>query len=305
MLKSAHTPANQGGGTLQQRQKIGGGLFIAHQQLAEAVEPRVGAFDHPAAGALALPTGARLLPALPHMRRVSSRLHGLRGRTPCIALVRTQVLSPPAAGFGSHHHNAVQSDRQQFDIMPVGPADDKGQRDASTVHQQAALAAFFSPDPWGCCPPLPAPVGAGSGGQQPHRIGGKKKAASAACWWTVLASRCPLSSAGPTGMMSNCWRSLWTALWWCDPKPAAGGDKTCVRTRAMQGVLPRKPCKREDTRRMCGSAGRRRAPVGRANAPAAGWSNAPTRGSTASASCWCAMKRPPPIFWRCCNVPPP
>ncbi len=158
MLKSAHTPANQGGGTLQQRQKIGGGLFIAHQQLAEAVEPRVGAFDHPAAGALALPTGARLLPALPHMRRVSSRLHGLRGRTPCIALVRTQVLSPPAAGFGSHHHNAVQSDRQQFDIMPVGPADDKGQRDASTVHQQAALAAFFSPDPWGCCPPLPAPV---------------------------------------------------------------------------------------------------------------------------------------------------
>ena len=50
MLKSAHTPANQGGGTLQQRQKIGGGLFIAHQQLAEAVEPRVGAFDHPAFG---------------------------------------------------------------------------------------------------------------------------------------------------------------------------------------------------------------------------------------------------------------
>ena len=26
------------------------------------------------------------------------------------------------------------------------------------VHQQAALAAFFSPDRWGCCPPLPAPV---------------------------------------------------------------------------------------------------------------------------------------------------
>src|SRR5450759_4395148 len=74
MLKSAHPPANQGGGALQQRQKIGGGLLIAHQQLAEAVEPRVGALHHPAAGALALPTGARLLPALPHMRRITSRL---------------------------------------------------------------------------------------------------------------------------------------------------------------------------------------------------------------------------------------
>jgi len=67
---------------------------------------------------------------------------------------------------------------------------------------------------------------------------GEKKAASAACWWTVLASRCPLSSAGPTGMMSNCWRSLWTALWSYVPKPAAVGGKTCVRTRAMRGVPP-------------------------------------------------------------------
>src|SRR5271169_3719807 len=158
MLKLAHTPANEGCGTLQQREEIGGGLFITHQQLAEAVEPRVGAFDHPAASALALPTGARFLPALPHLRCVAACLHGLRGWTPSIALVRTQVLVSPPAGFGAHDHNAIQSDRQQFDIMSVGPADDKGQRDASTVHQQAALAAFFSPDPWGYCPRLPAPA---------------------------------------------------------------------------------------------------------------------------------------------------
>jgi len=158
MIKLAHTPANKGSGTLQQREEIGGGLFITHQQLAEAVKPRVGAFDHPAASALALPTGAHFLPALPHMWCVAACLHGLRGWTPSIALVRTQVLVPPPTGFGAHDHNAIQSDRQQFDIMPVGPADDKGQRDASTVHQQAALAAFFFPDPWGSCPPLPAPV---------------------------------------------------------------------------------------------------------------------------------------------------
>ena len=158
MLKSAHTPADQGCRALQQCQEVGGGLFIAHQQLAEAIEPRVGAFNHPAAGAMALPTGTSFFPALPHVRRITSGLHGFRGRTPRITFVRTQVLSPAAADFWAHDHNAVQSDRQQFDIMPVGPADDKGQRDASPVHQQAALAAFFSPDPWGCCPPPPVPA---------------------------------------------------------------------------------------------------------------------------------------------------
>src|ERR1035437_9700472 len=157
MLKSAHTPTNQGRRTLQQGQEVGCGLFIADQQLAEAVEPRVRAFDYPAAGALPLPAGAGFFAALAHMRRVTALLHGLRGGTPRIALVRTQVLPAAAAGFGPHDHNAVQSDRQQFDIMPVGPADDKGQRDASTVHQQAALAAFFFPDRWGCFPRLPAP----------------------------------------------------------------------------------------------------------------------------------------------------
>ena len=158
MLKLAHPPTNQRGGALQQRQKISGGLFIAHQQLAEAVEPRVSAFNHPTSGAVSLPTSASFLPALPHLRRVTSVFHGLRRRLPGITLVRTQVLSSPPAGFGAHDHKAIQSDRQQFDIMPVGPADDKGQRAASTVHQQAALAAFFFPGRWDWGPPLPAPA---------------------------------------------------------------------------------------------------------------------------------------------------
>ena len=158
MLRSAHSPANQGRRALQQRQKIGGGLLIAHQQFAKPVEPRVGALDHPAAGALPLPTGARLFPALPHMRRITSGLHGLCGGTPSIGFVRAEILPPPPAGFGAHDYDAIQSDRQQFDIMPVGPADDKGQRDASTVHQQTSFAAFFPPGRSDCCPPLPAPA---------------------------------------------------------------------------------------------------------------------------------------------------
>jgi len=143
---------------LQQREKIGGGLFVAHQQLAEAVEPRVSAFDHPAARTLPLPAGANFFATLAHMRCVTAPPHGLRGGTPRIPLVRTQVLPSATARFGAHDHNAIQSGRQQFDIMSIGPADDKGQRDASTVYQQAALAAFFSPDRWGYCPPLPVPA---------------------------------------------------------------------------------------------------------------------------------------------------
>jgi hypothetical protein len=158
MLKSAHTPTNQGCRTLQQRQKIGGRLFVAHQQFTETVEPRVRAFNHPAAGSLPLPAGAGFLSTLSNMRRVATLPHGLRCGVPCIGFVRTQVLPPTATGLWAHDDNAVQGDRQQFDIMPIGSADDKGQRDASTVHQQAALAAFFSPDRWGCYPPLPAPV---------------------------------------------------------------------------------------------------------------------------------------------------
>ena len=50
-----------------------------------------------------------------------------------------------------------------------------------------------------------APLAQEAVGDNPTDRGGEK-AASAACWWTGLASRCPLSSAEPTDMMSNCWR---------------------------------------------------------------------------------------------------
>ena len=145
MQKSAHTPTNQCCSALQQCQKIGGGLFIAHQQLAEAVEPRVRAFNHPTARALPLPAGAGFFSALSHMRCVTALLHGLRGGTPRIAFVRTQVLPAAAAGFGAHDYNAVQSGFQQFDIMSVGPADDNGQRNAAPSTSKLRLLPFFPP----------------------------------------------------------------------------------------------------------------------------------------------------------------
>ena len=145
MQKSAHPPANQGRGALQQGHEIGGGLFIAHQELAESVEPRMRAFDHPAARPLPSAAGAGLLPPLTHVRCIAPLPHGMRGGLARIALVRAQILPPPPGDFGADDHDAVQGGLQQFDIMPVGPADDKGERDASTVHQQAALGSFSIP----------------------------------------------------------------------------------------------------------------------------------------------------------------
>jgi hypothetical protein len=39
--------------------------------------------------------------------------------------------------------------------MPVGPAGDERQRDVTRVHQQAAFAPIFFPDPWRWVPRIP------------------------------------------------------------------------------------------------------------------------------------------------------
>ena len=113
------------------------------------------------------PPSRRMLPAsnrlgfladLPHMRNVATRPHDRGGGLPAVAFVRAQVLAPPPGRLGASDHDAVQGFSQQFHVVPVGPADDKRERDASPVDQQTAFGAFFFPDPWGCCPRLPEPA---------------------------------------------------------------------------------------------------------------------------------------------------
>ena len=143
---------------MQQAQIILRLLFVPHQQLAETVQPRMRSFHPPSAGRLLAPADRFGFPAdLPHMRNITAFPHNRRGGLATVAFIGTQVLATPTGRLGSPNHNAVQCLGQQFHIMPVGPADDKRERDASPVHQQTAFGAFFPPDPWGCCPPLPAP----------------------------------------------------------------------------------------------------------------------------------------------------
>jgi hypothetical protein len=45
------------------------------------------------------------------------------------------------------------------DIMPLGPGNDEGQRDAMPVYQHVAFAAVFPPGQWGWAPPPLEPMG--------------------------------------------------------------------------------------------------------------------------------------------------
>lgn len=48
-------------------------------------------------------------------------------------------------GRGAVSNHPIESGFQQFGIMPIGSADDEGERDATAVGEQAAFASVFSP----------------------------------------------------------------------------------------------------------------------------------------------------------------
>ncbi len=77
-------------------------------------------------------------------------------------------------------------------------------------------------------------TGAGAVGRQTTDRG----KVSAACWWTVLVSRCPLSSAGPTGMMSNCCDHIWIALWSCVPEASRRRRQNLCADKGYAGRRP-------------------------------------------------------------------
>ncbi len=142
---------------MQQRLKISGLFLVAHAQLAIVVHPRVGAFDHPATG-FALGAMPRLGRSFRrHMRNVSARSYFLLRGFARVALIHAQMLRSFPGWFRPPHHDRVQGLGQQFHIVPIGPGDDKRERGATTVHQQAAFGSFFFPDRSDCFPPPRVP----------------------------------------------------------------------------------------------------------------------------------------------------
>ena len=86
----------------------------------------------PPSGALTTTDGFGFLADLLHMRNVATRPYDRVGGFAAVTFVGAQILSALAARLGSPNDNAVQRFGQQFDVMPVGSADDK--RELSLIH---------------------------------------------------------------------------------------------------------------------------------------------------------------------------
>ena len=92
-----------------EREKAAVEFFIAHQQLAKAVEPAVRHFNDPAPrlfGRIAFEFSG-FLPAPFDMSHVAMRLHEVQGGCSGVAGIRTQVLAAPLGGQGPFHLNGL------------------------------------------------------------------------------------------------------------------------------------------------------------------------------------------------------
>ncbi len=138
-----------------------GESFIVAGQAAEAGCPSKGSFDHPAprleSGLGAFGWG--LFAALFDVRTITARPHLRQGRFAFVAGIGTQMLDAWPARPRPRDDDGIEGHGQQFDVMHVGPAGGGRERDPTPVHEQAALAAFFPPDPSDCGPHTPRPAG--------------------------------------------------------------------------------------------------------------------------------------------------
>ena len=92
-------------------------FFVAHQQFAKAIEPRVRDFHHPAPGALALLALGAFLAARAYLRRVLLQAQLVQRGFTDESGVRTQVLRYARRHRRSRDHDGVERRGQLADVM--------------------------------------------------------------------------------------------------------------------------------------------------------------------------------------------
>ena len=124
-------------------------LLVAHEQFAETVEPAMANLNNPALGLLirvsSLDFG--LLSATDDMRDVAVALDGSQMLRATVSRIGAQMFVSSLWRVLAFDDDSVEHLIKPLAVVDVGPADDERQRDATTVHQQMALAPIFSPDP--------------------------------------------------------------------------------------------------------------------------------------------------------------
>lgn len=219
-------------GKMVERNEAAFELFVADKQFAEAIEPAMADFDHPASGLLRriAALDVSLLAAIDDMRDVAVRFDGSQVVRAAVSGIGAQVLAATKRGRRALDHDGAEDFIDALAVIDVGPGHDERQRDATAVHQQVALAAFFFPDPSGSGRPLRAPGGPSS---WPHR-----------CF--AIARRCPPSRRTPPIRLSTVPRknrppptrgSACESRWHCQNVPWARpstGNPCAARTRSPQ-----------------------------------------------------------------------
>ena len=134
-------------------------LLVAHEQLAEAVEPAMTHFNDPAPRLLfgVSPLAVGFLASIDDMVDVAVSGDDFQCGFATVPGIGAQVLAAPQAWRWPFDHDGLQHGIELGDVMRVGPGHDDRQRDATTVHQQVTFAAFFSPDQSDSGRPLLAP----------------------------------------------------------------------------------------------------------------------------------------------------
>ena len=135
-------------------------LLIAHQQLAEAVEPAMADLHNPTPGFLSgmALLGLFLLGATGYMRNVVMALNDLQRRLAAISGIQTQMLGATLKRHLALDHDGGQHCVELRNIMPVRSGHDERQGDATAVDQQVTLAPIFFPDQSGWARPALVPV---------------------------------------------------------------------------------------------------------------------------------------------------
>ena len=114
----------------------------AHEQAAETVVPRVGAFDHPPPRLAADFTDQRLFAASSNVRSDSAYANRGSDVPVVIALVQAKVLRASWAAGTSHDH-CVKDSADHRGVRHVGSADQRSERDTATVGQDVPFYATF------------------------------------------------------------------------------------------------------------------------------------------------------------------
>jgi len=130
-----------------------GELLETHEKFPKAVVPGMCGFNDPAAVLRGAATFA-LLPADP--RSIAASNDGLLCGLPVISAISIEEGADFALGLD--HDERVENGTELGNVMPICSGHDQRQRDATPVHQQMTLAAFFSPDPSGSVLPLQFPL---------------------------------------------------------------------------------------------------------------------------------------------------